>query len=122
MNHSHDGIPHKSNSKCKYQHQYSNQIFYCTSCFERGEEIEVQSKPYGSSDSTWVGLAKYAWAGFVLECRLCGIIYRSRQYWYGNKEPTELTVVHKEILHVWEDVSKKCFYHHLQIDSLIKLQ
>ncbi|XP_075586429.1 zinc finger FYVE domain-containing protein 1 isoform X3 [Dermatophagoides farinae] len=103
MNHSHDGIPHKSNSKCKYQHQYSNQIFYCTSCFERGEEIEVQSKPYGSSDSTWVGLAKYAWAGFVLECRLCGIIYRSRQYWYGNKEPTELTVVHKEILHVWED-------------------
>lgn len=108
MNHSYDGIPHKSiNSKCKYQHQYSNQIYYCRSCFERGEEIPVLPKSYASDDNSWVGMAKYAWAGFVLECRLCGIIYRSRQYWYGNKEPTEQSVVHKEILHVWEDVNIK---------------
>ncbi|KPM11553.1 zinc finger domain-containing protein 22 [Sarcoptes scabiei] len=103
INHSYDGIPHKSDSKCKYQHQYSNQIFYCRSCFERGEEIVVIPKAYSSIDSTWVGFAKYAWAGFVLECQFCGIIYRSRQYWYGNKEPTEQSTIQKEILHVWED-------------------
>lgn len=103
MNHSHDGIPHKSNSKCKFQHQYSNVIYYCRSCFERGEEVPVIPKTCASTDSNIMGLAKYAWAGFVMECRFCGIIYRSRQFWYGNKDPGEQPVVQKEILHVWED-------------------
>lgn len=105
MNHSFDGIPHKTNAKCRYQHQFSNQIFYCRACFDRGEEVPVIPKSYSSVDSTWMGIAKYAWAGSILECRLCGIIYRSRQYWYGNKEPTEQSVVRTEILHVWDDVS-----------------
>lgn len=102
MNHAFDGIPHKTSSKCRYQHQFANQIFYCRACFERGEEIPVIPKSYSSIDSTWMGIAKYAWSGFVLECRLCGIIYRSRQYWYGNKDPAEQAVVRTEILHVWD--------------------
>uniref|UniRef100_A0A3P9KYE5 Zinc finger, FYVE domain containing 1 n=1 Tax=Oryzias latipes TaxID=8090 RepID=A0A3P9KYE5_ORYLA len=38
--------------------------------------------------------------GYVLECPNCGVIYRSRQYWYGNQDPVE-TVVRTEIQHVW---------------------
>ncbi len=105
MNHSHDNIPHKTSAKCKYQHQFANQILYCRACFERGEEVPVTPRSYGAGESTWVGIAKYAWAGYVLECRFCGIIYRSRQYWYGNKDPTEQSVARTEILHVWEGVS-----------------
>ena len=105
MNHSYDGIPHKTHAKCKYQHQFANQILYCRACFERGEEVPVTPKTYSTTDSTWMGIAKYAWAGFILECRLCGIIYRSRQYWYGNKDPTEQSVARTEILHVWDGVS-----------------
>ncbi len=50
-----------------------------------------------------MGLAKYAWSGYVLECPNCGIIYRSRQYWYGNQDP-EKSVVRTEIRHVWPGV------------------
>lgn len=39
----------------------------------------------------------------VLECPSCGVIFRSRQNWYGNKEVEE--IVHTEIRHVWPDVS-----------------
>jgi zinc finger FYVE domain-containing protein 1 len=46
---------------------------------------------------------RYAWSGYVLECNRCGVIYRSRQFWYGNKEPTaEATVVRAEVCHVWD--------------------
>ena len=41
---------------------------------------------------------------YVLECPSCGIIYRSRQYWYGNLDP-EQKVVRTEIRHVWKGVS-----------------
>ena len=40
---------------------------------------------------------------YVLECPHCGIIYRSRQYWYGNVDP-ETDVVRTEIRHVWAGV------------------
>lgn len=39
-----------------------------------------------------MGVAKYVLAGYVLECRDCGIIYKSRQHWYGNRDPTETEV------------------------------
>jgi len=51
-----------------------------------------------------VGLAKFAWAGFVLECQKCGVIYRSRQQWYGNTDPEHQGVVFTEIAHVWPGV------------------
>lgn len=107
MNHLRDGIPHTALGKCKYQHQFDNQMFYCRACNDRGEEVMVIPKTACANDSTWLGIAKYAWAGYVLECKFCGIIYRSRQYWYGNKDPTEQSVVRTEILHVFEGVLLK---------------
>ncbi|MEQ2178486.1 hypothetical protein GOODEAATRI_014493, partial [Goodea atripinnis] len=41
---------------------------------------------------------------YVIECPNCGVIYRSRQYWYGNQDPVE-TVVRTEIQHIWPGVS-----------------
>ncbi|KAG7240303.1 hypothetical protein INR49_027114, partial [Caranx melampygus] len=38
--------------------------------------------------------------GYVIECPNCAVIYRSRQYWYGNQDPVE-TVVRTEIQHIW---------------------
>jgi zinc finger FYVE domain-containing protein 1 len=35
----------------------------------------------------------------VLECPHHGVIYRSRQYWYGNQDPE--TVVRTELRHIW---------------------
>uniref|UniRef100_A0A8C5HL68 Zinc finger FYVE domain-containing protein 1-like n=1 Tax=Gouania willdenowi TaxID=441366 RepID=A0A8C5HL68_GOUWI len=37
---------------------------------------------------------------YVIECPNCAVIYRSRQYWYGNQDPVE-TVVRTEIQHIW---------------------
>lgn len=40
---------------------------------------------------------------YVIECPNCGVIYRSRQYWYGNQDPVD-TVVRTEIHHIWPGV------------------
>ncbi|MGH0124442.1 UNVERIFIED_CONTAM: hypothetical protein FKN15_073057 [Acipenser sinensis] len=37
---------------------------------------------------------------YVIECPNCGVIYRSRQYWFGNQDPVD-TVVRTEIEHIW---------------------
>ncbi|XP_022086002.1 zinc finger FYVE domain-containing protein 1-like [Acanthaster planci] len=100
MNHSKDNLPHQSESRCRYQHQFDNQVFICKNCYERGEEVLVVPKTSSSGDTSWLGLVKYAWSGYVLECPNCGIIYRSRQHWYGNLDP-EQTAVRTEIRHVW---------------------
>ena len=100
MNHERDGIPHHSSINCKYQHQFNNQIFYCQHCFNRGENKIVIPKVTSSKDQSWMGLVTYAWSGYILECKQCGIIYRSRQYWFGNKDPTE-TCIRTQIHHVW---------------------
>lgn len=39
----------------------------------------------------------------VLECPKCGVIYRSRERWYGNKNMEDIVSV--EVRHVWPDVS-----------------
>lgn len=100
MNHHRDGLSHTTDTKCVYQHQFNNHILYCRGCHERGETIIVTPKTCSSNESPWVGLAKYAWAGYVLECPRCGIIHRSRQYWFGNKDTWESSV-RTEIKHVW---------------------
>ena len=53
-----------------------------------------------------MGLATYAWSGSVLECSICGVIYRSRQQWsiFGNDSPEGANVVHTEISHIWPGV------------------
>lgn len=45
---------------------------------------------------------------YVIECPNCGVIYRSRQYWYGNQDPVD-TVVRTEIQHVWPGVRETGF-------------
>jgi hypothetical protein len=100
MNHHRDGLGHQTDAKCVYQHQFNNHILYCRACHERGETVFVTPKTCSSNESPWVGLAKYAWAGYVLECPRCGVIHRSRQFWFGNKDNWEATV-RTEIKHVW---------------------
>lgn len=103
MNHSqHDNGSkhHQAERQCKYHHQFDNKVFLCRKCDYNGERSLVVPKTSSAKDSTWLGLAKFAWSGYVLECEKCGIIYRSRQYWYGNESP-DRTVVKEEYQHVW---------------------
>uniref|UniRef100_A0A3Q2CZS7 Zinc finger FYVE-type containing 1 n=1 Tax=Cyprinodon variegatus TaxID=28743 RepID=A0A3Q2CZS7_CYPVA len=100
MNHLHEGSYHEAKQRCRYSAQYDNRIYTCKACYEGGKEMIVVPKTSASSDSPWMGLARYAWSGYVIECPNCGVIYRSRQYWYGNQDPVD-TVVRTEIQHVW---------------------
>uniref|UniRef100_A0A8C8R6C4 Zinc finger FYVE domain-containing protein 1 n=1 Tax=Pelusios castaneus TaxID=367368 RepID=A0A8C8R6C4_9SAUR len=100
MNHAKEGVPHEAKSRCRYSHQYDNRVYTCKACYERGKEVSVVPKTSASTDSPWMGLAKYAWSGYVIECLNCGVVYRSRQYWFGNQDPVD-TVVRTEIEHVW---------------------
>lgn len=93
---------HKFSGPCTYQHQYENKVYLCNKCHVNGRQVVVNIKTQTSNDSSWLGLAKYAWSGSVIECPHCGEIYRSRQHWYGNKSP-EQTAVRTEIVHVWND-------------------
>ncbi|XP_048017459.1 zinc finger FYVE domain-containing protein 1 [Megalobrama amblycephala] len=102
MNHQKDAVPHMADGLCQYAHQYNNKVLICKKCYEGGREVIVVPKTSASSDNQWLGLAKYAWSGYVLECASCGIIYRSRQYWMGNQDP-ESSVVRPEVKHVWQD-------------------
>ncbi|XP_071478503.1 zinc finger FYVE domain-containing protein 1-like [Diadema antillarum] len=100
MNHCQDNVCHEAPSRCKYQHQFDNRVYICKTCYQGGEEVLVVPKMCSASDNSWMGMIKYAVSGFVLECPHCGVIYRSRQYWYGNQEP-EMEAVRTEIRHVW---------------------
>ncbi|XP_043285149.1 zinc finger FYVE domain-containing protein 1-like isoform X2 [Venturia canescens] len=98
MGHVREGKPHVSDTL--YQHQYENVIYICKKCHSNGNEVIVSCRTQIQSDNGWYGLAKYAWSGYVIECPHCGEIYRSRQYWYGNKNPED-DAVRTEINHVW---------------------
>jgi len=100
---SHQG-EHGVSTRCIYSQQYENKIYTCQRCQENGRRCVVVPKAAASKESSLVGLAKFAWAGFVLECAKCGVIYRSRQQWYGNPEPEHQGVVVTEIAHVWPGV------------------
>uniref|UniRef100_A0A8C5HKF0 Zinc finger FYVE domain-containing protein 1-like n=1 Tax=Gouania willdenowi TaxID=441366 RepID=A0A8C5HKF0_GOUWI len=100
MNHLKEGLDHEAKHRCRYSAQYDNRIYTCKTCYEGGKEVIVVPKTTASSDSPWFGLAIYAWSGYVIECPNCAVIYRSRQYWYGNQDPVE-TVVRTEIQHIW---------------------
>ncbi|XP_061785800.1 zinc finger FYVE domain-containing protein 1 [Nerophis lumbriciformis] len=100
MNHLKERLEHEAKHRCRYSAQYDNRIYTCKACYERGKEVIVLPKTTASSDSPWFGLAIYAWSGYVIECPNCAVIYRSRQYWYGNQDPVE-TVVRTEIQHNW---------------------
>ncbi|XP_012942679.1 zinc finger FYVE domain-containing protein 1 [Aplysia californica] len=101
MNHDTEAEPHDAgdNRRCQYQSQYGNKVFMCKTCLRNKEEVIVIPKTSSSSDNSWMGLTKYLWSGYVYECRNCGIIYRSREHWYGNED--EEKVLHVEYRHVW---------------------
>lgn len=101
MNHLKDRVPHMADGLCQFAHQYNNKVLICKVCYEEGREVIVVPKTSASSDNPWLGLAIYAWSGYVLECSRCGVIFRSRQYWVGNQDP-ESGVVRSEVKHVWE--------------------
>jgi zinc finger FYVE domain-containing protein 1 len=63
--------------------------------------LVVVPKASSAQEGTWLGLATYAWSGYVLECARCGVIYRSREHWYGNDSPETKSVVQTEIAHIW---------------------
>ncbi|XP_041132472.1 zinc finger FYVE domain-containing protein 1-like [Polyodon spathula] len=100
MNHVREGVYHEAKQRCRYSPQYDNRIYTCKACYEAGKEVIVVPKTSASCDSPWLGLAIYAWSGYVIECPNCGVIYRSRQYWFGNQDPVD-TVVRTEIEHIW---------------------
>jgi len=100
MGHLKEGLRHSCAQRCRYQHQYENCTYICKTCYSNGKEVVVTPKLTSSTDTSWFGLAKYAWSGYVIECPYCGEIYRSRQYWYGNKNPED-AAVRTEIQHVW---------------------
>ncbi|XP_066532530.1 zinc finger FYVE domain-containing protein 1 [Hoplias malabaricus] len=100
MNHLREEVCHEAKQRCRYSPHYDNRIYTCKACYESGKEVIVVPKTTASSDSPWFGLAIYAWSGYVIECPNCSVIYRSRQYWYGNQDPVD-TVVRTEIQHVW---------------------
>jgi len=82
----------------------NNTLFKSNRCFKNGRRIVVVPKASSSEDGTWMGIAMNAWSGDVLECKICGVIYRSRQHWYGNPSPEAMTVVQTEISHIWPGV------------------
>jgi len=90
--------------KCIYSAQYENKIYTCQRCQDNGRRCVVVPKAASSKEGSILGLAKFAWSGFVLECYKCGVIYRSRQQWYGNTDPEHQGVVHTDIGHVWPGV------------------
>ncbi|KAK3918575.1 Zinc finger FYVE domain-containing protein 1 [Frankliniella fusca] len=89
MGHQKDDQPHI------FQAQYNNILYTCKACHIKGHQVVVTP-----SEPSWLDIAKHAWSGYTINCPFCGEIYRSRQYWYGNKSPED-TVVRTEITHVW---------------------
>ena len=90
---------HSNCDKCHYDHQYDNKVYVCRLCHESGKEVIVIPKTSAASDNSILGIVKYTYSGYVLECPHHGIIFRSRQYWYGNPDPE--SVVRTELKHIW---------------------
>uniref|UniRef100_L7LZW3 Putative membrane trafficking and cell signaling protein hrs n=1 Tax=Rhipicephalus pulchellus TaxID=72859 RepID=L7LZW3_RHIPC len=98
MNHQDD---HFSNIRCRYQNHLDNRVQQCKNCYEKfGREVVLTEQTGAKNDSTVTAWMKFAWSGYVFECPSCGVIYQSRKYWYGNRDPEE-TVTRVEIVHVW---------------------
>eukprot|EP00094_Tigriopus_californicus_P012713 TCALIF_12290-PA protein Name:"Similar to ZFYVE1 Zinc finger FYVE domain-containing protein 1 (Homo sapiens)" AED:0.02 eAED:0.02 QI:61/1/1/1/1/0.75/4/514/657 len=92
---------HYSKENCSYVKSRNNKLYMCRRCFEDGRREMVVPKAGASEEGSLSALASYAWSGDVLECSRCGVIYRSRQHWYGNDTPESKAVVHTEVSHMW---------------------
>ncbi len=84
MNHARDGVHHKiTSTRCNYSPSHDNRIFLCKvvdaqnpscccayygflqTCYNRGIETTVFPKTSSTSNAGWIGLAKYAWTGYI---------------------------------------------------------
>lgn len=103
MNHDTESENHDAgrDANCHYVHQHGNKVYVCKKCALAGRKNMVVPKTSESSDSSWLGLTKYLWAGYVLECPTCGVIYRSRERWFGNLDPESQVLV--EVRHIWPE-------------------
>lgn len=104
MGHVGEGKAHKNSKRCRHQHQFENKVYLCKQCLYNGQEQIVTIRSKTNGDTSWSALAKFALSGSVIECPKCGEIYRSRQYWYGNRSPEDFAV-QSEIVHVWKGSS-----------------
>jgi hypothetical protein len=55
----------------RYQHKFENCTYICKTCHSNGKEVVVTPKLTSSTDTSWFGLAKYAWSGYVLHRIYC---------------------------------------------------
>lgn len=69
----------------------------------KGERTEVTPSYTSETESSWSSIFNYVWSGYVITCKKCGEIYRSRQHWYGNKNPEDSAVI-PEVVHIWPGV------------------
>lgn len=88
----HHNHPHHTTSSCIPNKLLNNTLYLCKKCLSRGNRRVVQAP--------LTGIASYAWSGYILECGHCGVIYRSREHWYGNADPEDEAVV-MVTEHVW---------------------
>ncbi|KAB0796609.1 hypothetical protein PPYR_10670 [Photinus pyralis] len=100
MGHKEAREAHYSPGRCRYQHQYQNCVYLCKKCNINGQRVLVKPSYQSISQNSWSSFINYVWSGYVIECKNCGEIYRSRQHWYGNKDPEDQAVI-TEIVHMW---------------------
>lgn len=116
MNH---GGRHKNASSCVLTNKLQNFVYLCKvrdafDCFHQtidwmqicshgslGPEKFLVPKPVSSSESALAGAFSYIWRGFVIECEKCGILYKSREYWYGNDTPNTHPKLIQKVIHYW---------------------
>eukprot|EP00117_Sycon_ciliatum_P010764 scpid54053/ scgid0522/ Zinc finger FYVE domain-containing protein 1; Double FYVE-containing protein 1; SR3; Tandem FYVE fingers-1 len=91
---------HNCEKRCVYQAELDNKVYLCRGCLTNGREQIVVPKMAQAQSSLWGGLLSNAVYGYVIECPQCGVIFRERERWYGNKDPSECAV-RDEIRHVW---------------------
>lgn len=123
MGHKDEREAHFNPGRCRFQHQYQNCVYLCKvsaynyvnllffntyinlfqKCNNNGQRVIVKPSYQSMTESTWSSFLNYMWAGYVIECKNCGEIYRSRQHWYGNKNPEDCAVI-VEIVHMWPGV------------------
>lgn len=84
-------------------------IIFLQICHKNGNRTIVKSSYQTTADNQWMSYLNYVWSGYVIECPKHGEIYRSRQHWFGNKDPED-SAVRMEISHVWPGVSLDLFF------------
>ncbi|ENN82696.1 hypothetical protein YQE_00934, partial [Dendroctonus ponderosae] len=67
-------------------------------CVRNGERSTVE--PKYTKDNSWTSYLNLMWSGYVIHCPKCGVIYKSREHWYGNKNPEDCAV-QLEVVHMW---------------------